>query len=214
MKREKSRYKNIYIACGLTGLLLGGPISGILSSLSIYAILKRAGETYRTDTNNKRTDLFMALLGWAAVGSIAMPISWFVTNNIGWNFDAVALVQSSGQYKSYRDWSEAEERKKKAERDLRRLKYEEHRSKERVKYEQERREDAERQRVEEARAQEEEAQRQIRADSDMREYNKPENVAERNRRQMEHLQSVGCIDFNGQVVRNIFCFNTEAPPEN
>jgi hypothetical protein len=214
MMREKSRYTNVYIACGLTGLLLGGPISGTLSSLCIYAKLKGAGGTDRTDTNNKRADLFMALLGWAAIGSIAMPISWFVANNIGWNFDAVALVQSSGQYKSYRDWSGAEERKKKAERDLRRLKYEERRTIERVKYEQERREDAERQQVEEARAQEEEAQRQIRADSEMREYNKPENVAERNRRHMEHLQSVGCIDFNGQVVRNIFCLNTEAPPEN
>ncbi len=156
----------------------------------------------------------MLLLGWAAIGSIAMPISWFVANNIGWNFDAVALVQSSGQYKSYRDWSEAEEQKKKTERDLRRLEYEERRSKELARYEQERREEAERQKAEEARAQEEEAQRQIRVEAEMREYNKPENVAERNRKHIEHLQSVGCIDFNGQVVRNIFCLNTEAPPEN
>ena len=214
MNHENNQNKIIFLTCGLTGLLLGGPISAILSSLCIYAILKGVSRSNRIDQNNKSADLFLALLGWAAIGSIAMPISWFVANNIGWNFDAVALVQSSGQYKSYRDWSGAEERKKKAERDLRRLKYEERRTIERVKYEQERREDAERQQVEEARAQEEEAQRQIRADSEMREYNKPENVAERNRRHMEHLQSVGCIDFNGQVVRNIFCLNTEAPPEN
>lgn len=119
MKNLTMRPKSIYWACGLIGLLLGGPISGVLSSLCIYLILKGANGQRNGGSNTSRSAIALSLLVWTAIGSIAMPISWFAAKNIGWNFDAVALIQSSGRFKSYRDWSQAEEDEKQRERELR-----------------------------------------------------------------------------------------------
>lgn len=121
MKNMTKRPKSIYWTCGLIGLLLGGPISGVLSSLCIYLILKGANGEGNGGSNASRSAIFLSLLGWATIGSVAMPISWFAANSIGWNFDAVALIQSSGRYKSYRDWSHAEKDEEKREREWRKV---------------------------------------------------------------------------------------------
>lgn len=113
--------KKIPWTCGLIGLLLGGPISGVLSFLCIQVILKSASRSEGGKFKPSRSAIYLSLIGWGVIGSVAMPISWFAANSIGWNFDAVALLQSSGKYKSYRDWSKAEKDEKKRERELRKV---------------------------------------------------------------------------------------------
>lgn len=121
MNQEIKRYRAVYWGCGLTGLFLGGPISGVLAALCIYLILKGVNRAQGGGfkPNTSRADILLALLIWGVIGSVAMPISWFAVNSVGWNFDAVALIQSAGKYKSYQDWSQAEKDQENREREIR-----------------------------------------------------------------------------------------------
>lgn len=213
MNQEIRRYNAVYWGCGFTGLLLGGPISGVLASLSIYLILKSIirAEGSGSKSDASRTTIFLSLLGWGVIGSVAMPISWFAANSIGWNFDAVALIQSAGEYKSYQDWSQAEKNQAKREREMRkaqaRLK-EAERSRE---IEERRINEEIARKAEEDRLRVEQQDRDARIQQELKEWNDPVKRQEREESHRQHLLSVGCIDDYGQVIRTLFCLNTEAP---
>ena len=90
------------------GLILGGPLSGTLSFASAFVF----GYLYTPNYKKKKkiTLTSKAVVRWFMAGTILMPISWGIAKELGWNFDPVALVQSGGQHKSYKDWSAAEKK--------------------------------------------------------------------------------------------------------
>jgi hypothetical protein len=110
-----SHKTGVWVA-GLVGLGLGGPISGALAAICFYILARSRKQSKRLTPRDDTQDLFIIILSWTAIGSIAMPASWAVGNSMGWNFDLVALVQSSGRFKSYRDWSEGEKAEAEAKR--------------------------------------------------------------------------------------------------
>jgi Skp family chaperone for outer membrane proteins len=209
---------------GGTGLALGGPISAFLVYFAAKILIREETRMHGKGHSKILPFRFKAFCNWIAIGSLAMPASWFITSSLGWNLDVLAVVQSKGGFKSYKDWSEAEKRKSKAESERKHIEYETRRSQEQLKYEaknleedakfeQERLKEAAREAAAIARQQKEEAEQRLRLDAEMREYNDPAKSAAREQRHMEHLESVGCLDTSGQVIRTIFCLNTEAPPK-
>lgn len=201
---------------GAIGLVLGGPLSGLLAYLTAKVLAR--GE------DHSKTFPFRsgALMSWIIIGSVAMPTSWWLSKSLGWNFDVLAVVQSQGQYRSYKDWSEAEralrnieEAKHEAAQALKRLRdkrtseqqRQQRAAEERVRAETE----AAAQKLEQERYQAEQQASKARAQQELDEWNDPVNRQEREDAQRQHLLSVGCIDNYGQVIRTLFCLNTEAP---
>lgn len=168
--------------------------------------------------NSNMIDIFFVLISWMAIGLVAMPVSWFVVRSLGWNLDLIALMQSSGQYKSYKDWSEAEERLKQAEEARKSAKRQLRKEEARKRMEERRRADAikraqaeEKARAEAARVDAEERARARQIQVELEKRRDPVWQRERDEAHRRHLESVGCIDAGGHVIRDLFCLNTEAP---
>lgn len=115
MGRDSHR-TGVWVA-GLVGLSLGGPISGTLAALCFYILAKSRKQSKRLTPKDNAQSLVDIIVLWTVIGSVAMPISWAIGNSMGWNFDLVALVQSSGRFKSYKDWSEGERAEAEAKRE-------------------------------------------------------------------------------------------------
>ena len=198
---------------GGTGFIFGGPLSALLAYFAAQFLIRE--ETKLHGRGHAKTLPFRieAFCKWIAIGSLAMPASWLITRSLGWNLDPVAIVQSQGRFTSYKDWSEAEARDQQIERERRKLEYETRRAVSRAKFEKEQREEEAREAEATARQQREEEDRKLRLAATMTEFNDPEKSAARQKRQMEHLESVGCLDIYGRIIENMFCMNTEVPPE-
>jgi hypothetical protein len=93
------------LVAGTIGFVLGGPISAFLSYLCAYILLAIQSES--GISNNTGNIPFRLVFRWMVIGSLAMPASWWIANRVGWNLDVIALFQSQGKHRSYRDWSKA-----------------------------------------------------------------------------------------------------------
>jgi murein DD-endopeptidase MepM/ murein hydrolase activator NlpD len=142
-----------------------------------------------------------------------MPLSWFAANSIGWNFDAVALIQSAGKYKSYQDWSQAEKNQAKREREIRKAQARLKEAERNRELEERRLNEEIARKAEEDRLRVEQRDRDARIQQELKEWNDPVIQQEREESHRRHLLSVGCIDEYGQVIRTFFCLNTQAPRE-
>ncbi len=200
---------------GVTGLALGGPLSALLAYFAAKLIIREDVRMHGKGNSKILPFRAKAFFTWLAIGSLAFPTSWWITRSLGWNLDVVSVIQSQGKYKSYKDWSEAEtafrkaeEVKQEAKQALKDLKEEQLREDEwRQKVEQERVIAIEKQ----ARLQAEQQAKDARVQQELDEWNDPARRQERDEAHRRHLLSVGCIDEYGQIIRNLFCLNTEAP---
>lgn len=102
---------------GLVGLGLGGPISGALAALCYYILARSRKQSKRLTPKDDGQESSIIIVLWTVIGFVAMPISWAIGNSMGWNFDLIALVQSSGKFKSYKDWSEGEKTQAEAKKE-------------------------------------------------------------------------------------------------
>jgi flagellar biosynthesis GTPase FlhF len=192
---------------GLIGFVLGGPLSGALAFALSYVLHNNI------KSRNNSIGIGYAILIWLLAGTVAMPASWWISRNMGWNFDAVALVQSQGQFKSYRDWSRAEDQERKVVSERENQQRERELVKEREERDQERRAEAAIQAQKEAQNKSEELEKESIRKAEWETFNDPLVKAEREKRHFRHLQSVGCIDPYGRIIENTFCLNTESPSE-
>lgn len=206
------RTRRLFIAVSaVVGLLLGGPISAVLSSICFYILFRFFSGQHSSPSSSAWDGFLESLLLWIAIGSVAMPLSWFAANSIGWNFDVVALLQSKGVHKSYKDWSEAEERLRSLNREMRRLESERRREEQRRVDAERRAQEEEQTRLEEARLQAEERRQQQAVRKELEYLNDPNQLREREEAHRRFLYSINCIDANGNVIRDMFCLNAEDP---
>jgi|GEM_PF-5391192 len=216
----------LYFVATMIGFI-GGPISAALSPLSLYLCKKfnRSGKFIgNTWVAGGEFELLKeSLITWVVIGLVAMPISWGVSNSLGWNFDPVAFVQSGLHYKSYKDWDAAEDAarvkknlqfsiEQKRQRAAENIEQERKRAQEQTIWEEDQRRIMEQKTKEEARIQaiKDATNERIRKELDA--SNDPILRENRNKAHIQHLLSVGCLDSSGEVIRSLFCLNTEAPP--
>jgi hypothetical protein len=197
----------------ITGFILGGPVSAVLAGCCLYILRKLARRNRDALWTWTKTDLFIVLAIWAMIGSLAMPVSWFIGKSMGWNLDVLAVIQSGGKFKSYQDWSESEEMERQLERARRKNEREEKRAKERRLLDLRLKAQAEEEERKRQQVMAEEHEKERRIYAELEKLRDPERRRQSDERHLQHLNAVGCIDDSGQVVRNLFCMNTEAPPE-
>jgi F0F1-type ATP synthase membrane subunit b/b' len=220
-KQNKGRESGLWQGlAGGTGFVLGGPLSAFLAYYSAKILIQREKHVYPAEGSRIAPFRFETFFLWFAVGSLAMPVSWWITRSLGWNLDVLAVVQSRASHISYKSWSEAEEASREAarekreaeqalERQTREAQWRKRQEEERRKSEQE----AAAQREEEARLQAEEQAKNARIQQELDKWRDPVRRQEREEAHRRHLLSVGCIDDSGEVIRTLFCLNTEAPPQ-
>jgi hypothetical protein len=210
-------------AAGGTGLVLGGPLSAILAYLSANILIREETRMHGKRYPRITPFSFKFLFYWLIIGSLAMPASWWITRTLGWNLDVLAVIESQGKYKSYKDWSEAENAFKRGEQEkqeatearnrLRENQIREENRRKRAEEDQEKAEnEANARKAEQERMQAEQQARESRVQKELDKWNDPVRRQEREAAHRQHLLSVGCVDENGNVIRTLFCLNTEAPP--
>lgn len=97
-----------YVLAAVIGFI-GGPISAVVAPIALKGC-------YDNERRKGLSDSFLRITGlesnywakWFVHGLYATPILWLAATGLGWNFDPLALAQSAGRYKSYKDWSVAE----------------------------------------------------------------------------------------------------------
>lgn len=155
---------------------------------------------------------YQAFVSWLAIGSLVLPVSWLITRNLGWNLDVPAVFQSQGRYASYKDWSAAEEKSAKFKRAIELMDRERKRAQEQKIWKENQRTIADQKTEQEARARLEEEAKSERIRKELDALNNPITRQKQEEEHREHLRSVGCLDSSGEVIRSLFCLNTEAPP--
>lgn len=195
----------IYIAAFAVGFI-GGPISALSATLCIFLIIR-----YYKDCR-RYSDRYMAspmgrcktLIVWFLIGLVAMPVTWIVANSLGWNFDPVAIIQSRGNYKSYKDWREHEEAS--AKKEYERFKEEWKNNIESAR--QQREIEAKSKYQTELHQEKEEKKKEIYEPDDPLPLLSREEYRERHYR---FLDSIGCIDQDGNTIKTFSCLNTQEP---
>ena len=100
---------------GASGFILGGPLSGFLAYVAAKVLIEEEARKKSKGSSKNIAISPRTFYTWVAIGSLALPASWWITKSLGWNQDILALVQSQGRFKSYKDWDVVNKQKREQE---------------------------------------------------------------------------------------------------